>query len=106
MYGPWQIRFDLPTTLLAFIQSRGRARVLASHMVLMLQAGNAAQSQLVSEVKSCAVCPAAPTVENILRAVTSGPRTVNINVSQLQHTASAALPRLVPVDLWESSLTC
>ncbi len=52
--GPTQIRFDLPTTLLAFIQSRGRARVLASHMVLMLQAGNAAQAQLVTDVKSCA----------------------------------------------------
>ena len=50
-----QIRFDLPTTLLAFIQSRGRARVLASHMVLMLEAGNNAQAQLVTEVKMCAI---------------------------------------------------
>ena len=48
-----QIRFDLPATLLAFIQSRGRARVLASHMVLMLEAGNNSQAQLVTEVKTC-----------------------------------------------------
>ena len=48
-----QVCFDLPTTLLAFIQSRGRARVLDSHMVLMLEAGNEVQAQLVTEVKTC-----------------------------------------------------
>lgn len=46
-----QIRFDLPATLLAFIQSRGRARVLASHVVLMLEAGNATQRQNVENVR-------------------------------------------------------
>ncbi|KAK9817465.1 hypothetical protein WJX74_006245 [Apatococcus lobatus] len=30
------VRYDLPSTLLAFIQSRGRARMLASDMVLMV----------------------------------------------------------------------
>ena len=30
------VRYDLPSTLLAFIQSRGRARMLTSDMVLMV----------------------------------------------------------------------
>ena len=34
------IRFDLPSTLLAFIQSRGRARMVSSDMVLMVDQDN------------------------------------------------------------------
>ena len=49
-----QVRFDLPATLLAFIQSRGRARVRASHVVLMLAAGNAEQREIVENVRMCA----------------------------------------------------
>lgn len=30
------VRYDLPSTLLAFIQSRGRARMLTSDMVLLV----------------------------------------------------------------------
>lgn len=52
--GALQVRFDLPATLLAFIQSRGRARVLASHVVLMREAGKTADRETVENVKLCA----------------------------------------------------
>ena len=46
-----KITFDLPATLLAFIQSRGRARMVASHVVLMLEAGNLGHRNLVKNVQ-------------------------------------------------------
>ncbi|KAL0046074.1 hypothetical protein WJX82_001682 [Trebouxia sp. C0006] len=44
------IRFDLPSTLLAFVQSRGRARAHGSHYVLMLERGNRDHELLLSQV--------------------------------------------------------
>lgn len=45
------VRFDLPATPLAFVQSSGRARVLQSHMVLMLQAGNIEHIELLRSLR-------------------------------------------------------
>lgn len=50
-----QVRFDLPATPLAFVQSSGRARVLQSHMVLMLQAGNIEHIELLRSLRGCAL---------------------------------------------------
>ncbi|KAL0048140.1 hypothetical protein WJX82_008725 [Trebouxia sp. C0006] len=44
------LRYDLPSTALAFVQSRGRARAQASSFVLLLEEGNEAHSALVSQV--------------------------------------------------------
>ncbi|KAL0030548.1 hypothetical protein WJX79_003716 [Trebouxia sp. C0005] len=44
------IRFDLPSTLLAFVQSRGRARAHGSHYVLMLERDNRDHELLLSQV--------------------------------------------------------
>lgn len=48
-----QVRFDLPATPLAFVQSSGRARVLQSHMVLMLQSGNEEHIMLLRSLRGC-----------------------------------------------------
>lgn len=44
------LRYDLPSTALAFVQSRGRARAQASSLVLLLEEGNEAHKALVSQV--------------------------------------------------------
>lgn len=44
------LRYDLPSTALAFVQSRGRARAQASSFVLLLEEGNEAHKALVSQV--------------------------------------------------------
>lgn len=49
-----QVRFDMPATPLAFVQSSGRARVLQSHMVLMLQSGNEEHIMLLRSLRGCA----------------------------------------------------
>lgn len=49
-----QVRFDLPLTPLSFVQSSGRARVLQSHMVLMVQTGNAKHIQLLQSLRGWA----------------------------------------------------
>jgi hypothetical protein len=49
-----QVRFDLPLTPLSFVQSKGRARVLQSHLVLMLQTGNIEHIQLLQSLRGWA----------------------------------------------------
>ena len=45
------VRFDLYTTLIQYIQSRGRARDVNSTYVHMIESGNKAHLQLIQEVK-------------------------------------------------------
>lgn len=48
-----QVRFDLPSTMLAFVQSSGRARMPDSHMVLMVEDGNEEHSSMLINVRRC-----------------------------------------------------
>lgn len=45
------VRFDLPPTQTAFIQSRGRARVVGSDLVLMVALGNKAELQSIHDIQ-------------------------------------------------------
>jgi len=60
------VRFDLPGTAREFIQSRGRARAPASHMVLLAEEGNTVHAALIEDARRCA--PRAP------RAPAAAPR--------------------------------
>lgn len=55
-----QVRFDLPSTMLAFVQSSGRARMADSHMVLMLETGNPDHATMLHDVRRCAPPPLSP----------------------------------------------
>lgn len=54
------VRHDLPSTLLAFIQSRGRARMAASDMVLMVDQSKQDELQFLDDALRWGFCLSRP----------------------------------------------
>jgi len=65
------VRFDLPGTAREFIQSRGRGRAPASHMVLLAEEGNTVHAALIEDARRCA--PRAPRAPAAAPRPLSGP---------------------------------
>ncbi len=70
------VRFDLPGTAREFIQSRGRARAPASHMVLLAEEGNTAHAALIEDARRCA--PRAARARPLLSCACSPDRSVGV----------------------------